>query len=131
MEAAQSRDSRLNGERDDRPLLSRRASRPGVEGLPESDRDWGPHGRRRRLGRRISHEVELNVVVRLVQALVDNDGPFSASQVLTTMERTPRSTDPVDMSLGGLKLAQEIPRAPMGPAASGGRTVEPVTEEDF
>ena len=28
-------------------------------------------------------------------------------------------------------LAQGIPRAPMSPAASGGRTVEPVTEEDF
>jgi hypothetical protein len=28
-------------------------------------------------------------------------------------------------------LAQGIPRAAMSPAASGGRTVEPVTEEDF
>jgi hypothetical protein len=28
------------------------------------------------------------------------------------------------------QLAQEIPRAAMCPAASGGRTVEPVTEED-
>jgi hypothetical protein len=28
-------------------------------------------------------------------------------------------------------LAQGIPRAAMSPAASGGRTVEPVSEEDF
>jgi hypothetical protein len=30
-----------------------------------------------------------------------------------------------------LDVAQGIPRAAMSPAASGGRTVEPVTEEDF
>jgi hypothetical protein len=30
-----------------------------------------------------------------------------------------------------LQLAQGIPRAAISPAASGGRTVEPMTEEDF
>jgi hypothetical protein len=29
------------------------------------------------------------------------------------------------------ELARGIPRAAMSPAASGGRTVEPVTEENF
>jgi hypothetical protein len=40
----------------------------------------------------------------------------------------------VDQELGEgvlAHLAQGIPRAAMSPAASGGRTVEPVTEEDF
>ena len=32
---------------------------------------------------------------------------------------------------GRSSLAQGIPRVAMNPAASGGRTVEPVTEEDF
>ena len=32
---------------------------------------------------------------------------------------------------GGSSLAQGIPRAAMSPAASGGRSVEPATEEDF
>jgi hypothetical protein len=74
---------------------------------------------------------DLNVeAVQLLQKLeqVSCDGPLDAAADLA---RALALGSPADGVGAGGRVITSLPRAAMSPAASGGRTVEPVTEEDF